>query len=164
MQQRQENAIHNSSNGSRGIVQRLPSGLANWRKSMIGSQTKTNARSKFRDRILLLVAALSVCVIGGGVVLAFEIYHINLKWFFFAWSSIFLLPLVGKEFRSYFRQPAFVAFFTVWMCIHGATVVGMIRWTPVVAWPLILVAELAAGFIAAHWLFGFPLHQKRQKE
>ncbi len=82
------------------------------------------ATSKYRDRILLFGAALSVCLIGGSVVVAFEIYHINQAWFVFAWSSIFLLPLVGKEFRSYFRQPAFVAFFTVWTCVHGATVVG----------------------------------------
>jgi hypothetical protein len=94
------------------------------------------AGSKFRDRILLFGVALSVCLIGGGV-LAFEIYHINQAWFFFAWSSIFLLPLVGKEFRSYFRQPAFVAFFAVWMTVHGATVVAMIAWASVVLWPLI---------------------------
>ena len=122
-----------------------------------------SARSKFRDRTLLFGAALLVCLIGGGVALAFEIYHINQAWFFFAWSSIFLLPLVGKEFRSYFRQPAFVAFFTVWMGVHGATVVGMIAWVPLLLWPLILLLELAAGFIAAHRLFGFPLHQKQEK-
>src|SRR6267154_2593970 len=131
-------------------------GIKDWTVQM-------TARSKFRDRILLFGAALSVCLIGGGGVLAFEIYHINQAWFFFAWSSIFLLPLVGKEFRSYFRQPAFVAFFAVWMAVHGATVVGMIRWAPAPLWPLVLLLELAAGFIAAHWLFGFPLYQKQQK-
>jgi hypothetical protein len=122
------------------------------------------ARSRFRDRILLVGAALSVCLIGGGVVLALEIYHIDQAWFFFAWSSIFLLPLVGKEFRSYFRQPAFVAFFAVWMAVHGATVVGMIRWVPAPIWPLVLLLELAAGFIAAQWLFSFPLREGHPKE
>jgi hypothetical protein len=71
--------------------------------------------------------------------------------------------MLWKEFRDYFRRPAFIVFFAVWMCVHGGTVVGMIRWTPVAAWPLILLAELAAGFIAANWLFGFPLYQKPQK-
>jgi hypothetical protein len=111
-------------------------------------------KNRIRDRMLLLGAALAVCLIGGAVALGFEIYHINQAWFLFAWSSILLLPLVGKEFRSYFRQTAFVAFFAVWMGIHGATVVGMIAWLPVVLWPLILLLELAAGFIAAHWFFG----------
>jgi hypothetical protein len=121
------------------------------------------AKGKLRDRILLFGTAASVCVIGGGVALAFEIYHINQAWFFFAWSSIFLLPLVGKEFRTYFRQPAFLAFFTIWMGVHGATVVGMIAWVPLALWPLILLLELAAGFIVAHRLFGFPLHQEQPK-
>jgi len=122
------------------------------------------ASGKLRDRIFLIGAALSVCLTGGGVALAFEIYHVNQAWFFFAWSSIFLLPLVGKEFRSYFRQPAFIAFFTVWMGVHGATVVGMIAWVPVALWPLILLVELASGFVAAHRIFGFPLHQNETKK
>jgi hypothetical protein len=143
MHRLQENAIHN------------PEESQNQRADV--------ARSKFRDRILLFGAALFVCIVGGGVALAFEIYHINQGWFFAGWSSIFLFPLVGKEFRNYFRQPAFVAFFTVWMCVHGATVVGMIAWAPLPLWPLILLLELAAGFIAAHRLFGFPLHQEQPK-
>jgi hypothetical protein len=146
MLQQQENAIHN------------PVESQNQR-----SEVQIPGRSKFRDRISLFGAALLVCLIGGGVALAFEVYHINQAWFFFAWSSIFLLPLVGKEFRSYFRQRAFVAFFAVWMAVHGATVVGMIAWAPLLLWPVILLLELAAGFIAAHRLFGFPLHQRQQK-
>jgi hypothetical protein len=98
-------------------------------------------RSKFRDRILLVGAALSVFFIGGGVALAIEIYHVNEAWFFFAWSSIFLVPLVGGEFRGYFRRQSFVAFFVVWMCIHGATVVAMIAWLSVNP----LAADSAAG-------------------
>lgn len=119
-----------------------------------------SVKRKFRDLMLLFGTALLVCLAGGGVVLIFEIYHISQAWFFFAWSSIFLLPLVGKEFRSYFGQRKFIAFFAVWMVVHGATVVGMIAWLPVVMWPVILILELAAGFIAAHRLFGYPLPQE----
>jgi hypothetical protein len=143
MQQLQGNAIHNPEESQ---------------------NVQMPARSKFRDRILLFGAAVLVCLIGGGVALAFEIYHISQAWFFSAWSSIFLVPLVGKEFRSYFRKPDFIVFFAVWMCVHGATVVGMIAWAPLLLWPLILLLELAVGFLAAHRLFGFPLHQDRAKE
>lgn len=128
----------------------------------MGSGMQTTTRSKFRDRVLLLVAALSVCVTGGGVVLAFEIYHINQAWFLFAWSSIFLIPMLWKEFRTYFRRPSFVAFFIGWMCVHGATVVAVIARAPVVLWPVILLLELGVGFAVAHWLFRFPLDQERQ--
>jgi hypothetical protein len=47
------------------------------------------------------------------------------------------------------------------MCVHGATVAAMIVWVPLLLWPLILLTELAAGFVAAHRLFGFPLHHER---
>src|SRR5260370_24440563 len=128
------------------------------------SQKASPVRGKLWDRLLLVGAALLVCAAGVGSGILGEIYHISPAWFFFALNSIFLLPMIGKEFRGNFKQPAFVAFFMVWMCFHGATVVAMIAWASVVLWPLILLMELAAGFIAAHWLFGFPLHQKQQKE
>lgn len=113
---------------------------------------------------MLFVAALSVCVTGGGIILAFEIHHISQVWFLFAWSSIFLFPLIGKKFRAYFNHKSFVTFFILWMCVHGAIVVIMIVWLPVVLWPLILLIELAAGFMAAHRLFGFPLRQEQPKK
>jgi|HubBroStandDraft_4_1064222.scaffolds.fasta_scaffold482219_1 hypothetical protein len=117
-------------------------------------------RSKLWDRLLLISAALLVCAAGVGSGILGEIYHVNPAWFFFAWNSIFLLPLVGKKFRGYFKRPPFVAFFVAWMCAHGATVVSMIRWAPAVFWPFILLLELAFGFIIARWLFGLPLHER----
>lgn len=129
----------------------------------MGSAMQTATRSKVKDRVLLFVAALSVCVTGGGVVLAFEIHHINQAWFLFAWSSIFLLPLIGKKFRGYFKHKSFVTFFIFWMCVHGAIVVTMIAWLPIVLWPFILLLELSAGFVAAHRLFGLLLHQEQPK-
>ena len=127
---------------------------------MINPQMQMATQSKRRDRIVLIGAALSVCVLGGGAVLAAEIYHVNMAWFFFAWSAIFLIPMLGKEFRGYFKRPAFVLFFVAWMCIHGAVVVGMIAWAQAALWPLILLLEFAAGFLAAHYLFGFPLSKE----
>ena len=119
---------------------------------------------KLWDRILLIGAALLVCLTGCGSFLVGEIYHFNPAWLFFAWNSILLIPMLWKEFRLYFRRPGFIIFFIAWMCVHGATVVGMMVWASVVFWPLILLLELATGFIAAHWLFRFPLHQKPQEE
>lgn len=80
-----------------------------------------------------------------------------------AWNSILLLPMLLKEFRAYFRRPLFIVFFGVWMCLQGATVVVMVRWTPVVFWPVLLLIELAAGFVAAKWLCDFPLDQEQQQ-
>ncbi len=121
---------------------------------------KAPLRSKLWDRSLLIGAGLLVCAAGVGAGIFGEIYHTNPAWFFFAWNSIFLLPIVGKEFRGYFKRPSFVAFFIAWMCIHGVTVVAMIAWVPVGLWPLLMLLELAAGFIAAHRLFRFPLDQE----
>jgi len=127
MQQQQENAIHNpDSQNQSSTDQKAP-------------------RSKFGDRMLLFGAALSVCLFGGGVALAFEIYHISQAWFFFAWSSIFLPPLVEKEFRAYFRQPAFVVFFIVWMGVHGATVAAMNLHLNLVVGKALKLAELATS-------------------
>jgi hypothetical protein len=124
------------------------------------SDLRMTSRSNLRDKVLLVCAAVLVCLVGGGVALTFELYRINQAWFFAGWSSIFLISLVGKQFRTYFRRPAFVAFFGLWMCIHGATVVAMIAWAPFVLWPPILLLELATGFIAAHRLFGTELRQE----
>jgi hypothetical protein len=124
---------------------------------------KPPRRGKLRDRFLLVGAALFICAAGVGSGIWGEIHHTNPAWLFFAWYSISLLPLVGKEFRDYFKQPSFVGFFIAWMCVHGATFVAMIAWVPLILWPVVLVLEMGVGFTVAHWLFGFPLHQKQQK-
>ena len=112
---------------------------------------------KLWDRLLLIAAAFSVSLTTGGSFLLGELYHLNPAWLFFAWNSILLLPMFWKEFRTLFGRPLFVIFFIVWMCAHGATIVALARWSPVFLWPLFILIELAVGFIAAHWLFDFPL-------
>ena len=115
-------------------------------------------RARRKDRILLVGAASLVCVVGCATALLFEIYHISTVWFFFAWSAVIFVPMLRKEFRGYFNRRGFLVFFLVWMSVHGAVVAGMVAWTPIGLWPLILFVELTAGFIAAHYLFGFELH------
>jgi hypothetical protein len=116
-----------------------------------------HTRSKLKDRVLLVGAALAVCLTAMSVLLVFKIYHVDSAWFFFAWSAIVFIPMLRKEFRDYFKRPGFFIFFAVWMSVHGAVVAGMVAWTPMGLWPLILLVEFAVGFIAAHYLFGFEL-------
>jgi len=130
-------------------------------ETMAGIQAKPG--SWLRDKMLLIVVSLAVCLIGVGAAILCEILHINLGWFIFAWGAVFLFPLVGKEFRGYFRRPAFVLFFAVWMCVHGATVAAMIAWLSALLWPVVLVLELGLGFTFAHWLFHFPLKKTTQR-
>lgn len=130
-------------------------------ETMPGIQTKP--RGWLRDKILLTGVAFTVCLIAVGAGILCEALHINLAWFVFAWGAIFLFPLVGKEFRGYFKRPAFFVFFIVWMCVHGATVAAMITWLSVLLWPVVLVLELGLGFTFAHWLFQFPLKKTTQR-
>jgi hypothetical protein len=98
-----------------------------------------------------------VCLFGVGAFWIGDIYHISPAWVFFAWNSIFAIPMLWKPFRPYFRKPLFLLFFLVWICIHGATVVGMIYWLPAGLWPPIMLVEIAAGFLVAKLFFGSHL-------
>lgn len=126
----------------------------------IATEDRTTGKG-CRDRLLLVGAALLVCVVGGAAFLLSEIYKFNPVWIFFALNSIGLFPMLRNEFRGYFARPAFIAFFAVWMCLHGLTVVGLMKWVPLFLWPLVLIFELAIGFVAAHYIFGFRLEKKR---
>lgn len=126
-------------------------------ETMAGIEAKP---SWLRDKMLLIGVALAVCLVSVGAGILCEILRINLGWFIFAWGAIFLFPLIGKEFRDYFKRPPFVVFFIVWMCAHGATVAAMIAWLSVLFWPVVLVLELGLGFTLAHRIFGFPLRRK----
>jgi hypothetical protein len=108
----------------------------------------------------LVSTSLLACFVAGGSFLLAELHNVNPAWIVFAWSSMLLVPVLWKEFRAYFRDVRFRIFFVAWMCVHGATVTGMIAWVSFVFWPLILLTEFVAGFIVAHWLFHFPLDQK----
>jgi hypothetical protein len=109
-----------------------------------------------RDKILLLGAALAVCVGGVASFLFAEHYRVNPAWVFFAWNSIFLVPLVWDDFRSLLKKPSFLIFLFGWMVLHGLTIVGLMRWVDAVYWIPILGVELFIGYFAAYSLFDVP--------
>lgn len=109
-----------------------------------------------RDRVVLVVAALAVCAAGVGSFWFAEEYRINPAWFFFTWNSILLIPMFARRFRAQFKRLSFIVFFAVWMCVHGGVILALMRWVSIVYWPIFVLLEFAAGFIAAHSLFGVP--------
>jgi len=120
------------------------------------SVTQSNpkiTRSGCRDKVLLLGAALLVCVIGGGAFLLGEIYHINPAWLFFAWNSILLIPIIGTDFRNQLKKPAFVIFFAAWMAVHGLVVIALMKWVPIALWIPSIGIEFFVGYFVAHYAF-----------
>jgi hypothetical protein len=125
--------------------------------------TAEKRRSKLWDRVLLVGIALFLCMAGVGSAILGEIYHINSAWIFFAWNSIFLIPIVGRDFRSHRKRPAFIAFFGAWMVLHGAFMVLLTARVPILYWAPFIVSELFVGYFVAYLLFGvLPESQGRE--
>lgn len=121
---------------------------------MVNAREEHTEVNKIRDRLLLIGAALLVCVLGVGAFAVADAYHINPAWVFFGWNSILLIPVVGGDFRTKFKQPRFVLFFLVWMAVHGALVVWLMRALSIEVWMLAMAIELAIGYFVAFLVFG----------
>jgi len=106
------------------------------------------------DKVLLVGAALLVCIVGGAAFWIADVYHINPMWVFFLWNSLFIVHLSFKDFRTHLRKPAFVAFLIVWGIVHGVVVVAMMRRIPVALWILVISFELLVGYLIADRIFG----------
>jgi hypothetical protein len=115
------------------------------------------------DKVLLVGAALLVCVIGGAAFWIAEDYHVNPAWVFFLWNSAIMVPIFIKDFRSHLRKPAFVAFLVVWGITHGLVVVVLMRCAPITVWFLGISIELLVGFMLADRIFGVRRAPKRQR-
>jgi hypothetical protein len=111
---------------------------------------------RFWDKTILVCAALLVCVIGGAAFWLADKYHMNPAWVFLAWNSIFLIPIVGRDFRSHWKRPPFIAFFGGWMVLHGVVMVLLTGWVPILYWAPFIVLELFLGYFFAYLLFGMP--------
>src|SRR5579859_5861179 len=108
------------------------------------------------DKTLLVCAALLACVIGGAAFWLADKYHMNPAWVFLAWNSIFLIPIVGRDFRSHWKTRPFIAFFGVWMVLHGVVMVILTALIPILYWAPFIALELFVGYLFAYLLFGVP--------
>lgn len=108
----------------------------------------------FGDQVLLVVLALAVCAFLLASFWIADEYQINEVWVFVGWNSILLTPFIIKKYREQLRKPGFVLFSIAWMVIHGLFIVALMRWVPVLYWPVLILFELTAGCLAANWLFG----------
>ena len=129
---------------------------------MTQSDEKHNPRHRPWDRALLFGAALLVVIAGCGSFLIADIYHVRPVWVFLGWNSIALIPAAGRQYRGHFRKPSFVAFFVLWMVIHGAVVVSLMRWVHVIYWIPLIGLELFLGFLTVDLLFGIKPRPKNQ--
>ena len=117
-------------------------------------------RTGCRDKVLLVGAALLVCVVGVGAFWLADLYHLSAVWVFVAWNSIGLVPLFIRDFRTHLRKPSFLAFLFAWALIHGLLVVTLMRWMSILAMVPILAVELTVGFVLADYLFGIRPEEK----
>lgn len=115
-----------------------------------------------KDRMLLLGAALLVCLLGVGSFFMGEVYRINPAYFIFAFNTILLPTVIGGHFRQHFKKPLFVLFFAGWMCAHGLITVALWHYVWLWYWLPVLALELFIGFGAAYVLFGPPAEKKTQ--
>jgi len=112
------------------------------------------SRNGCLDRILLVGAALFVCVIGGAAFWLAEDYHVNPVWVFFAGNSIAIAALFIGDFRTHLKKPSFVVFLAAWALIHGLFVVTLMRWMSILAMIPLMVIELTLGYFFADLMFG----------
>ena len=115
------------------------------------------------DRVLLIGAALVVCIIGVGAFGLADHYHTNPAWVFVAWNSIFIALSFIRRFRSHLKKPSFLAYLIVWAVIHGLLVATLMRWFSIPAMLPLLAIELTLGVLAADYFFGIRPDEKENK-
>ena len=108
------------------------------------------------DKLLLICAALLVCVLGGAAFWASEAYHFNPAWVFFAWNSVFLIPIAGWGLRNQWKNGRFISYFGAWMALHGFVVLLLMGFVPMLYWLPTIFVEMFVGYLIAYTLFGLP--------
>jgi len=106
------------------------------------------------DRLLLFGVAVAVCAVGGVAFWLADAYHVSPWWVFFLWNTVFLVPLLIRDFKGHLKKPVFVAFLAFWGIFHGVAVTALMRWTPFTMWLLGIFLELFVGFILVDRIFG----------
>jgi FtsH-binding integral membrane protein len=114
------------------------------------------------DKVLLVGAALLVCVIGVAAFWFADEYHINPAWVFVAWNSILIVPLFVTDFRAQLRKPSFVVYLIAWALIHGLFVATLMRWFSIAAMIPFLAIELTLGLFVADYFFDIRPEKEKQ--
>ena len=116
--------------------------------------------SRWRDRMLLLGAALLVCVVEGAAFWYADVYKVNPAWVFFGLNSAAMIPLFARNFREQLKRASFLSFLAGWAIAHGLLVLALMLWVPLLYWIPVLGLEMFAGYIAARLLFGVVASDK----
>src|SRR5262245_12680244 len=74
------------------------------------------------DKVLLVLVALVICVVGGAGFWLAEDHHVNPAWVFFGWNSILIIPVLVRDFRGQLKRPSFLVFLLGWGIAHGLIV------------------------------------------
>jgi hypothetical protein len=106
------------------------------------------------DKLLLVGAAVLICVIGVAAFVLGDIYHLNPYWLFLAFGSVGMVPVIARNYPTQFKRPAFVLVFAGWVMVHGLIVAGLIRWVSITFWVPVFGLELLAGYFVIFRLFG----------
>ena len=123
-------------------------------ESMNEYRTTPTSGSTVADRLLLVGAALLVCVITIGALQLADKYHVAEKWVLIAYNSIWFILIVGRQYRTYSPKATLVVFFGFWMVLHGVLATILLQRVALLYWLPIYAFEFALGYWGARRLFG----------
>ena len=107
-----------------------------------------------RDGLIAISLALLLCLFLVGAFIVADMYHINVLWVCFAWSSVLAIPAFLRAFRGHLKRPFMIPFLAGLTIIHSIVFVSLIKWqVPVVYWLPIFMAELSLGAWASYRFF-----------
>ena len=127
----------------------------------VASKAQSAFSKRLLDLCLLVVSALTVCVVALGAFLVAEIRHVNPLWVFFGLISIGFFAGVREEYRKEFRSVRFVFFLLAWLVINMAVIVGVLAsfgWLYLIP---ALFLEQVLFYMTAYWLFGLERPSRR---
>jgi hypothetical protein len=113
-------------------------------------------RGKALDCFYLVGASLCVAAAIPAAFAVAHRYNIGPAWVFGVVAAVPFFVVVGSGYRSKFRSPAFVVFFTVWMIAHVAVYLWVLAYLGLLYYIPICVLEMWIGSMVAIWRFGPP--------
>ncbi len=112
--------------------------------------------SRVLDVLRLIAAALAVAFLGTAAFWIADSRHINRGWVFALGAAVLFFLVVGSGYRSKFRNPAFAAFFTVWLVAQAGTFGILLSFFGLFLSISVFLLELWVGYTIAIWRFGPP--------